>query len=149
MFKISNYLEQSNGGEKQYLFQEIAELIEDEESEVKLNAIKQYVKHIWRLYPDSVTMGSQNVAIVNKLFQTGNDVMCPRDIKDYILTSTNKMLIKTSCHDPEILNHLSSLLISALATDSGKEAVGKSIAATALVYCKANTFYKSFYQPVY
>jgi hypothetical protein len=32
---------------------EIYELIEDEENEVKLNALKQYIKHVWKLYPDS------------------------------------------------------------------------------------------------
>jgi hypothetical protein len=40
LFKISKYLEKGKEGEKQYLHQEIAELIEDEENEVKLLAIK-------------------------------------------------------------------------------------------------------------
>jgi len=40
------------------LLLEITELIDDEENEIKLNAIKQYVKHIWKLYPECVTQNA-------------------------------------------------------------------------------------------
>jgi hypothetical protein len=83
------------------------ELMEDEEAEVKSNALKSMVKHILKIFSPSYCKQQQAIAIFKKIVSLGLDSSTSVETKDFILTKLKKLTIRFDNHsDSELFGML-------------------------------------------
>lgn len=148
LFKISLYIGSSKSQEQ--LYNEIIELIDDEESDVHHQSIKTYMKHCLRIYSDDLNRSQQALLAIKRIISFALNPEHSADVKETIYRDINLLLIKVgNSTDQELLKGVQDLVKRTLASDSYKWVGLDILESVTQVHTKASKLIPAFYLQIF
>eukprot|EP00347_Sterkiella_histriomuscorum_P009750 403340033 len=132
------------------VYQELVELVDDEEQEVKIVAFKTYAKFLKKIFPSQFKNDDQNIRIVKKILSETLNEMSGDDIRKGVYKNLNDIIsaIQNNQDDELIALYYENLKYN-LTIDTGKLILAQSIKSISEVYENSPILIKNFYLPLY